>query len=60
MLQISFQAYTSLLAIKSNVLKLDTAQKVYSAGLFIGVFLATARIHGQVSRCDLSCFSKLC
>ena len=38
-LQIYFLAYTSLFSIKSNVLKLDTAQKVYSVnkGLFLGV-----------------------
>ena len=40
MIQICFLAYTSLFSIKSNVLKLDTAQKVYSVnkGLFLGVF----------------------
>ena len=39
-LQICFLAYTNLFSIKSNVLKLDTAQKVYSVnkGLFLGVF----------------------
>jgi len=39
-LQICFLAYTSLFSIKSHVLKLDTAQKVYSVnkGLFLGVF----------------------
>ena len=39
-LQICFLAYTSLFSIKSNVLKLDTVQKVYSVnkGLFLGVF----------------------
>ena len=60
-LQICLLACTSLFSIKCNVLKLDTAQKVYSVnkGLFL-VFLSMVRIHGQVPRCDLSCFNKLC
>jgi len=39
-LQIHFPAYTSLVSIKYNVLKFDTAKKVYSVnkGLFLGVF----------------------
>ena len=63
-LQICFLACTSLFSIKSNVLKLDTAQKVYSVnkGLFLGVFSLPwfACIHGQVPRCNPLCFGKLC
>jgi len=46
--QIYFLAYTSLFSVKSNVLKLGTAKKVYSVnkGLFLGVFLTMVRIRG--------------
>jgi len=42
-LQICFLVYTSLFSIKSYVLELDTAQKVYfvNKGLFLGVFSAS-------------------
>jgi len=53
-LRICLLAYTSLFSIKSNVLKLGTAQKVYSVnkGLFLDVFSSPwfTCIHGQVPR----------
>ena len=55
---LNFLAYTSFFPINSNVLMFDKSQKVYSVnkGLFLGVFLTMVYIHGQVPRCDLSCF----
>ena len=54
-LQIYFLAYTSLFSIKSNVLKLDTAKKIYSVdkGLFLGMlslpwFAYVGRYHDAI------------
>ena len=57
---ICFLTYTSFFSIKSNVLSLIQPRSLSCEQRIVSMCVsAMVHIHGQVLRCDLSCFSKI-